>query len=399
MAWCTGYAQHINVLPDGFGLLLQILQPVLRGKSIGCIKALVHIQHLANDGQQCFGLVFVNAACTHRALGHPGAVVQQISHLLQGVEGDGAHGSSLALQTCQKAAKCAFIGIRQLPRLWHAHAQLCQGLVRGNGGAGLAVTVCRIRPFHEGRNRRAVCHIQRQHPDAVQGAACRHQTSAGHCTGCGLEPHNLVKGSRYAARTSRVGGQCKRHQTASHHRRRTRAGPPRNQAGIQGVGHHAIGRACTDQARRKLVQIGFAQDDGTCIFQALHNGGICLCHIGKSRAGRSGVKARHIDVVLDRKRHPEQWKLRPPMLCFQGLQGLDLRMQLFSAGNADPGGVLGLQSQALLLQQLRRQGPEVVCVLPVVECANQHDEYLDVYKMPMKSRLRANCRGCLLRCF
>jgi hypothetical protein len=66
---------------------------------------------------------------------------------------------------------------------------------------------------------------------------------------------------------------------------------------------------------------------------------------------------------------------------FQGLQLLQLRLQLCLRGNADPRRVIGLQGLALLLQQRSRCCATVVGVLPIVECANQHDEYPDVYKM------------------
>ena len=78
--------------------------------------------------------------------------------------------------------------------------------------------------------------------------------------------------------------------------------------------------------------------------------GVRFGNIGEGFARCGGTKACYVDVVLDGKRNAVQRQLLAAACSLKPGQRVELLLQLFRRGNADPGGVLFQAGQALLFQ-------------------------------------------------
>src|SRR5471032_2894107 len=75
------------------------------------------------------------------------------------------------------------------------------------------------------------------------------------------------------------------------------------------VSWNAVGRAHAHKAGRKLVEIGFADDEGACGFEARYDGCIALGVVGKGRTAGRGRQTFDIDVVLDCNGNAIEWAI------------------------------------------------------------------------------------------
>ena len=175
---------------------------------------------------------------------------------------------------------------------------------------------------------------EREHRNAVQRPARRHQAGVGDQPEARLQSDDVVEHRRHAARTRRVGAECERHQAGGNRDRRSRTRPARNQIGADRIDGDAVGRADADQAGRELVEIGLADDDGAGRAQFCHRRRILRGRIGEGRAGRRGRQALRVDIVLHGNRHAIQRKRRRVL---RG-QRFGLRQRLLLVAQADEHG-------------------------------------------------------------
>ena len=185
---------------------------------------------------------------------------------------------------------------------------------------------------------------EREHRNAVQRPARRHQTGVGDQPEARLQPDDVVEHRRHAARTCGVGAECERHQAGGNRDRRSRTRPARNQIGADRIDGDAVGRADADQTGRELVEIGLADDDGAGRAQFCDRRRILRGRIGESRAGRRGRQALRVDIVLHRDRHAIQRKRRRVL---RG-QRFGLRQRLLLVAQADEHGGIVVLADALI---------------------------------------------------
>ena len=202
------------------------------------------------------------------------------------------------------------------------------------------------QPIDHGQHPGGVAGRQGEHTDAIQAAAGGQHAMGGHAAGRGLEAHQVVEARRHPTRSSRVRAQGERHLTAGHHHGRAGAGSSTDVRLAEDAARHPVRRSHAHQAGGELVEVGLAHQDGPGALQALHHLGGVGGGVGKARACRRGDPARHIDVVLHRKRDAEQRQGvgRLP------LQGLQLGLQLGLGGAGQPGGIVGGQGLPFALQ-------------------------------------------------
>ena len=196
------------------------------------------------------------------------------------------------------------------------------------------------------RRQRGHCVVdgEREHRNAVQRPACRHQTGVGDQPEARLQSDDVVEHRGHAARTCRVGAECERHQAGGNRNRRSRTRPARNQIGANRIDGNAIGRADADQTGGELVEIGLADDDGAGRAQFCHRRRILRGRIGEGRAGRRGRQALRVDIVLHGNRHAIQRKRRRVL---RG-QRFGLRQRLLLVAQTDEHGRVVIGADALI---------------------------------------------------
>ena len=332
-----GHHQGVHPGHQLIRLAAQIGQAVLGAEAVGGAHILGGQNHIADHRQQ---RVFFQQRLGHGiAFGDPGALVEQLGGF----------------------AQHAGIQRNQLGNF----RQLFQVALPGGGGAlvaepGRVLGNAQARPLRQGGGQRLrrrarvavqlvvdteqvvdplrVFHAQREHADAVQGAAGGHHATGAHAALGGLEAHGVGERRRHPAGAGGVGAQRERHQAQGDHRRRAGAGTAGDIVRVKGVGHFAVGRAHAHQAGGQLIQVGLADQDGAGVEQRLHRRRGFLGGVGVGGAGGGGGQAAHVDVVLDRERHAIQRQ----------------------AGITE---ALGLGQQAGLVQQVDPQGPLAVLQL------------------------------------
>ncbi|KAH2820819.1 hypothetical protein KXV85_003025, partial [Aspergillus fumigatus] len=102
----------------------------------------------------------------------------------------------------------------------------------------------------------------REHRDAIQRAAGRHQACGRDQAEARLEADDVVEHGRYTAAARGVGAECERHQSGRYGDARPRARSARNEIGTYRIDGNAVGRADADEPGGELVEIGLADDDG-----------------------------------------------------------------------------------------------------------------------------------------
>ena len=103
---------------------------------------------------------------------------------------------------------------------------------------------------------------EREHRDAIERAAGRHDARGGDQAEARLEADDVAQPRRHAARAGGVGAERERNEAGADRDRRTRARSAGNQRRIEQVARSAVGRAHADEAGGELVEIGLADDDG-----------------------------------------------------------------------------------------------------------------------------------------
>ena len=163
---------------------------------------------------------------------------------------------------------------------------------------------------HRRQRRHGVVDGQREHRNAIQRPAGRHQPGVGDQPEARLQSDDVVEHRRHAAAAGGVGAERQRHQPGGNRDRRSRTRSARNEIGADRIDGNAIGRADADEAGRELIEIGLADDDGAGRAQFCDRRRILRRHVGEGRAGGGGRHAQRVDIVLHGDRHAEKRKLR-----------------------------------------------------------------------------------------
>ena len=144
---------------------------------------------------------------------------------------------------------------------------------------------------------------EREHRDAIERAAGRHDSRGGDKAEARLEADDVAQPRRHAAGAGGVGAERERHEAGGDRDRRARARSAGNQRRIEQVARNAVGRAHADEAGGELVEIGLADDDGAGGFQPGDAGRVLARLVGEGRAGGGGRQSLEVDIVLHRDRH------------------------------------------------------------------------------------------------
>ena len=197
---------------------------------------------------------------------------------------------------------------------------------------------------HRRQRRHRVVDGEREHRDAIQRPARRHQAGVGDQPEARLQPDDVVEHRRHAAGARGVGAERQRHQAGGNRDRRSRTRSARNQIAADRIDGNAVGRAHADQAGGELIEIGLADDDGAGRAQSRDRGRILRGRIGESRAGGGGRQALRVDIVLHRDRHAIQRKLRGVLRR----QRFGFRHRILFVAQADEHGGIVMVADALI---------------------------------------------------
>ena len=212
---------------------------------------------------------------------------------------------------------------------------------------------------HGGQRCHRVVHRQREHRDAIQRPARRHQPGVRDQPEARLQSDDVVEHRRHAAASGRIGAERQRHQPGGNRDRRSRTRSARNQIAADRIDGNAVGGTDADETRRELIEIGFADDDGTRRAQSRHGRRILRRHVGKGRAGGGGRHPLRVDIVLDGNRHAKKRKLRGIF----SRQAFRFRQRILLVAQADEHGGIVVVADALIAARngLRgRGGPGAV---------------------------------------
>ena len=201
-----------------------------------------------------------------------------------------------------------------------------------------------VRSRHRRQRGHRVVDGEREHRNAVQRPARRHQAGVGDQPEARLQSNDVVEHRGHAARARGVGAERQRHEACGNRDRRSRTRSARNQIGADRIDGDAVGRADADQAGCELVEIGLADDDGAGRAQSCDRRRILRGRIGEGRAGRRGRQAQRVDIVLHRDRHAVQ---RKRCGILRG-QRLGLRQRLLLVAQADEDGGIVVVADALI---------------------------------------------------
>ncbi len=175
-------------------------------------------------------------------------------------------------------------------------------------GVGAAVGVAGIEAAGDGGDCLGVGNSQGEYRDAIEGSAGRYQSGIGQPAAGRFETDDIVEAGRHAAGPGGVGAERKGYQTTGDHTGGAGAGAAADVTGVEAVADGAIRGTGADQAGGELVQIGLANQNGSCRAQAGNDGGIGTSLVSEGRAGGSGVPASCVDVVLYREGDAVQWQ-------------------------------------------------------------------------------------------
>ncbi|GCC48191.1 hypothetical protein chiPu_0032502, partial [Chiloscyllium punctatum] len=156
----------------------------------------------------------------------------------------------------------------QLTRLGNAELQpggkRCEGGQRPVARERISV----VGTCHHGKRGQRVVDGEREHRDAVERAAGRHQPGIRDQPEARLEPDDVVEHGRHPAAARGVGAERQRHQARGYRDRGARARSTRHEIVANWIFGNAVGRAHADQAGGELVEVGLADDDGACRAQS-----------------------------------------------------------------------------------------------------------------------------------
>ncbi len=156
-----------------------------------------------------------------------------------------------------------------------------------------------------------------EYGNAIEGAAGRDHARIRDEAAARLQADDVGKRGRHAARSRRIGAKRKRHEACTDRQGGAGAGAPRNELGVKQIATDAVRRAHADQPGSELIEVGFAEDERTCLAQPGDAGGIPVRTIQIGRTARRCRQAFHVDIVLDGDRDPVQGQ-RGPAGLLQG---------------------------------------------------------------------------------
>jgi hypothetical protein len=131
-------------------------------------------------------------------------------------------------------------------------------------------------PLRHGINKGRVFGRQGDERNAVERRAGGHHAGRAEQPGRWLEADNIVGRRGNAAGARRVGPQGKAHKARCHGDSRTRTRSARDVVSIEHIATRPIGTAIAGEARAELIQIHFADRNGTGVQQSLDHGGRAL---------------------------------------------------------------------------------------------------------------------------
>jgi hypothetical protein len=171
-----------------------------------------------------------------------------------------------------------------------------------------------VRAGQHRQRRKRVVGREREHRNAIERTAGRHQPGGGDETEARLEPHDVAERRRDAAGSRRVGAERERNEAGRDREPRAAARAARDQARIEQIARDAVGRTHAHQAGRELIEIALADHDGAGALEPRHCGRIHSRLVHEGRTGRGGGQALDVDVVLDRDRNAVERTIRVALL-------------------------------------------------------------------------------------
>ncbi len=246
-----------------------------------------------------------------RALGHPGALVEQLRSLEEGrqihLDEPGAQSAAEPLRLTERGRRPCIAQKEAVRRARHPDAQgrrHCGHRSRGTRPECPRERIALVGARHDLQRNERILDGQSEDRHAIEGAAGGHHARRRDEPQGRLEADDVVECRRDATRAGRVGAQGQRHDAPRYGHRRPRARTARNEVGTQRVARDAVGRPDAHEPGGELIEVGLADDECAGLPEARNRGGVLAGRIRERGAACRSRQARHVDVVLDGDRYP-----------------------------------------------------------------------------------------------
>ena len=406
MGWGGRHDERVELRQQRIGAAFEIGEAVDRFEGVGGREFLGLEDDVAHHRMNV-GFVRAGKVANRRiAFGYPCAVVQQRSDVVEEREVERYAGRAARFKVGHgglEGLRGEFIA-EEFRLCWDRKTRRGRNapLTRRDGrfaGEAVGQIECRGQVVHE----RGVVEGGREDRHAVERAARWHHACIAERATGGFESDDIVKACGDAPRAGSIRPKREGDDAARDDRGRPRTRATRDVLGVEAVGRDAVRGTHAHEAGCELIEIGFADDDGAGVGQPLHDRRAALWRIGERRAGRRGLEAGGVDVVLGGERHAIKRQLCQIAAGrgHAGVEARELRVEHRWRHSRYPCGVVfGRQSADQFVEQLGGRRTVPIRFLPIRNCPSAHLVFPLVYKFgEIVLKTHANRAGRVSRLF